>query len=230
MTDQSNMAKKPSASRLIGLVFGILLLGGMFLGGCSTVKKQTPLFVYYDAVPYEVYYPMSIGSSWTYEVQEYKDGAPSKQSTLLVRVADIQKGKVILQTGSADLTYLLRPDGVVKAESGNYLLKMPIQAKQNWPLSLAGQAGRATIREVLHTQTVAAGTFQSCILVEEEYPLGPDQTLKTRSIYAPHVGLIHLENILDLEGKEELQESVDLRIYWHPGQDNPDAFPMLPEG
>jgi hypothetical protein len=136
-------------------------------------------------------YPLHVGCAWSYDV-ESGDG----DSVLATaRVLRVQGDEVELQTGQTVLRYLVRPAGIMRVGQAGFLLTSPLQTSGTWASAPEITAHIAT----LHAQLVTpAGTFQECLVVQEDNARTGQSVATT---YCPGVGPARVVSQLQVRGQ-----------------------------
>jgi len=191
---------------VLGCVGCVLLC----MPGCShqsaPVPKGPPPAAWYR------YFPAVVDAQWVYRLVVSEDNSGAVV-LLQTRVNEVSADRIALMSGSSPVLYMVADDGLIKAKSGNYFLKYPLTPGNRWPIVLGGAAGEAVI--VANDRSVAtdAGRFDNCLLVEER-PAGEPVVLRTW--YAPGVGVVRMQTVIVLDGKEYIHEQADLHSYSRP--------------
>lgn len=183
------------------------------LPACSQeVKKPLPPpFVYAPDVPALVYYPMTEGSTWTYDVEMFEpDGSVSGTLTLFTHVERADSTRAVLVAGSERLDYRFTPGGILKVPGETPLIPQPVTVGTRFAILSGDARGEGRIVSVSEKASVPAGDFSDCLLIEERFP---DDQAVIRSWYAPRVGLVQIENLLTVEGTTFLALRARLRIF-----------------
>jgi hypothetical protein len=167
----------------------------------------------------EQYYPLEPGWKWAYDVE--------RAGERLLAVTSVQErhgSRAVLQAGSETLRYDVVPGGIARADSmaesdkrassNDFLIKNPVRVGSSWAID----GGTATITAFGRSFTVAAGTFANCLVVEEARSSPPRLV---RTTYAPGVGPVALETLVQLPGKTSYETTLraTLRGVTRPGED-----------
>lgn len=194
----------------------VLLLALACAPGCasSAAQKAGPAAPVNVEDPRQLY-PLEPGWKWAYDVE--KAGQP-----ILAVYAVIQRDgeTATLQAGEERITYHVTAEGIARRRpdkdlpQGDFLLRGPIREGARWPI----EGGTATVTSVSQSVTVAAGTYQGCVVVEESRS---EPTRLVRTTYAPGVGPVTIEFlVLDLgSGRMEPALRAALRGVTTPGSD-----------
>jgi hypothetical protein len=168
------------------------------------------------------YYPLQAGWKWAYDVE--------RAGERILAVTSVQERRlnvVLLQAGGETLRYDIGPAGIARTampsaydeaskrtNSSDFLIKNPVRSGNTWPID----GGTATITGVGRSVTVAAGTFENCLIVEEART-GPARLVRTT--YAPGVGPVALESLVQIPGHGSYETTLraSLRGVTRPGED-----------
>ncbi len=158
------------------------------------------------------YYPLSTGWKWAYDLE--KDG--DKILAIYTVLENGADGAVIL-AGEEHINYALTPEGVARRENGrptDFVLKNPVRMGAEWVVS----DGKAKIIAAGAAVTVAAGTFQNCVTVEETR-VNPPRIVRTT--FAAGIGPVTLEYQLQdpATGQFQIAMRASLRGVTKPGED-----------
>jgi hypothetical protein len=134
------------------------------------------------------YYPLEKGWQWSFTVHDAIGGGMGLIAVTKVVEFD---GKVALLATGKELSELrLETDGIVRVDSGAYLLKWPLSIGERW------QGTRGAIVEVTqvdaHVQ-VEAGAFDGCIETKETFR-GDEARIETTT-FCPDVGPVKIHTI-----------------------------------
>ena len=152
----------------------------------------------------EAYYPLAVGNRWTYAL----NGAEDK--TVEVAIVKEEGGYFHDSRGSrlAHDAFGLR-DG-----DKRYLLRGPLEVGHSWTSIVSvSSTERYRITATGVPCTVPAGTFQDCVEVEGRTRAEGDRVLAVHYTFAPRVGLVRIETVLE-EGRKRLpQVKLELARY-----------------
>ena len=157
------------------------------------------------------YYPLEKGWQWAFKVHDAIGGGMGLIAVTKVVEFD---GKVALLATGKELSELrVEKDGIVRVDSGAYLLKWPVSLGDRW------QGARGAIVEVtkvdVHAQ-VEAGAFDGCIETTETFR-GDEARIDTRT-FCPDVGPVK-ESIRETNappGEVPQEVELTLRSYGPP--------------
>jgi hypothetical protein len=198
MTTQSMMTTLRPASRRSLL---LLLCVASLLPACAKRVESTPGQA---AASLEAYYPLAVGNRWTYAL----NGAADKP--VEVSIVKEEGGYFHDSRGSrlAHDAFGLR-DG-----DKRYLLRGPLEVGRTWTSIVSvSSTERYRITATGVPCTVPAGEFQDCVEVEGRTRGAGERVLAVHYTFAPRVGLVRIETVLE-EGKRQLpQVKLELASY-----------------
>jgi hypothetical protein len=111
------------------------------------------------------------------------------------RVLRVRDGSVDVMTGQAIQTYLIRPDGIQKPGGAFFLLPAALDGASHWAAGPDSEARVISLQEQLETP---AGTFRSCVAVQEQNRSSGQQVTTT---YCPAVGPVRVVSQMDVRGQ-----------------------------
>ncbi len=155
------------------LVF-VVSCAGASTGGGRGASAVTPADLY----------PLRMGYVWSYDV----DSGEKTPTLAITKVQSVAGSRVTVRTNQgAAVHYEMLPDGI-SAGVGVWLLRSPIRAGESWP----SRGGRvATVAAVDESITTIAGSFESCVRVEES---GGELGVEVTTIYCPAVGPVFVRS------------------------------------
>lgn len=172
------------------------------LAACATTSGTTttaPAKALPDAA---IFYPLEIGTLWSYEVKLLGESRTIDVSTLK-KTSD---GFVEDSTGAQFLadTYGVR-------DQKRYLLRNPIQTGTKW-------TNVVSVSSVENYEIVAtsqpcdapAGKWEGCVVVESRNRVEEGTVLVNEMTFAPGVGIVRLTTVLESNGKQIPQSSLSL--------------------
>jgi len=179
------------------------------LVSCATPSKtQQPTEL--KPVTPERYFPMQTGFSWTYDVQEYPGpNQTPEQSNLIVAVKSTKEDSALLLSGEKEVTYRFGTEGIAKLPSGNMLLPNQLQVGTSWTVTTSGVVGEAKIVGIEERIATPAGIFEHCLVTEEMYS---SEGIKIISVFALDVGLVRVQDYVNVDGQWFLHTQALLRI------------------
>jgi hypothetical protein len=170
------------------------------LNGCATTSGAPPK----PPIDLSVgsLYPLGPGFAWSYDVDS-GDGQPV---LAVARVLRVQDGVAEVATGQAVARYRVARDGISRDGQPGHLLKAPIAQGASWPSSPGTTARVVAVSERL---TTSAGSFEDCVVVEEQNS-GSGQQIRTT--YCPGVGPARVVSEMTVRG-QTLRVTATLRGY-----------------
>lgn len=155
------------------------------------------------------FFPLVDGTQWAYEAEEEGTG---NKGIFVTRARSAGGARYSLTTGQRSHSVELRPEGLVKVETGTYLLRAPLSVGAEWP----GDGG-ATIRVgAIDTMVdVPAGQFVGCLDTLEEAREGSAVLRRITTTYCPDVGIVSL-HVEAWEGGKHAGERAVLRSFGKP--------------
>jgi hypothetical protein len=133
------------------------------------------------------YFPLVDGDQWAYAA---KDDDSGNQGVFVTRARAMGGARYSLETGQRSRVLEVRPEGIARAETGTYLLRVPLTAGAVWPGDGGAQIRIANVDRVVD---VPAGKFIGCIDTVEELRAASGEPLRCISTtYCPEVGIAEL--------------------------------------
>ncbi|WP_437316433.1 hypothetical protein [Sorangium sp. So ce385] len=207
---------RPRARRLAAL--GLALLG---CGGAPAPARPAA----WNAAPdgqqgassgtqAERYFPLVDGHIYHYATMS--EGG--EQGLLVARVhrADERRGELRFPSGVKRFAFT--PEGVIRSDTGVFVLKEPIAPGTTWT---GEHGGRARIAAVDAAIEVPAGRFTGCVQTVEER-LG-DRPARFVSTFCPDVGVVAIE-----AASGASYERAELKSYAPPVDVGPDGLRRAP--
>ena len=154
------------------------------------------------------YYPMAIGSEWTWEDQspQLPAGTPSLRT---VRVLERSRDGYFKDSARGEL----RPAACVE-DRARALLCGPIAVGTTWTSVLSPTSSeRYEIVSIDERVVTPAGTFEGCVKVRAVTHAAANTELINEISYAPGVGPVRIEVIAVANGKAVPQFRAVLRAY-----------------
>lgn len=154
------------------------------------------------------FYPMVIGAKWTYEVNLLGEKRVIDVSMLRVT----QDGFMEDSTGAQ-----LLADAYGVRDQKRYLLRNPIENGTKW-------TNVVSVSSVEHYEIVAAnqpcdapaGKWEGCVVVESKNRVEEGKTLVNEMTFAPGVGIVRLNTVLEANGKRIPQSTLALQKFSKP--------------
>jgi hypothetical protein len=192
--------KIKSSMPAVPFLFSIMAL--LLLSGCTDDNTTGPASDQEEALALR-YYPMIAGNAWIYASGE----DTSRVSTLAFQPHDqrlLSEGEIGVYTFAGDgsemfYTATIRGDSVMRAGDDRALLLRlnpalvgdSIRIQSEFPASFPQKTWQVLLDDD-HTVEVPAGSFESCLLVEEIWidPADGSAVYKRQTAYAPGVGRV----------------------------------------
>jgi hypothetical protein len=147
----------------------------------------------------QVYYPLAVGNSWTYEVS-------GSQEKAVIEIVG-RDGEWFLDDHRGRLRY---EEGGVR-DADRYLLRMPLKAGTRWSAVDNLVVQRFEIVSGDSSVVTQAGTFTHCVVVRTSATVKKDLTFVTEWTYAPNVGIAQIvTSTVDTSGKVDEQTRLSL--------------------
>jgi len=170
----------------------LLALALCLLPACGASAPRTAGFDPERLAP-ERLYPMRDGYVWSYNV----DTGTGMNTFAVSRVVRAEGSTFAITNGGEEIVYEVREDGIYRPQSGNYLLRAPIEVGASWPGS-AGATARVT--SVTEEVDVQAGHFEGCVSVLEE---NDESGRVVRTVYCDGQGPVLVESTQTLTMGED---------------------------
>lgn len=160
--------------------------------------------------PVAEYFPLAVGSSWTYldRSPALPPGARSPERT--VRIVGRGPDGFFRDSDRNEL----KVEGDCLRDRVRRLLCAPVEPGHAW-VSVTGISAteRYEIAAVGERVETPAGTFSGCVRVRAHLRAGADAENVLELTYAPRVGPVRIETFAVVEGKASLQVSALLKSY-----------------
>jgi hypothetical protein len=190
-----------------------LALACLCCGGCGPTKAA-PIAESPSAKPPESavsrFFPLIDGTQWAYDAEEDDTG---NKGIFVTRARALAAARFSLVTGQRSRMVEVRAEGVLRSETGTYLLRAPLAAGTEWPGESGAMVRIAAIDRVVD---VPAGKFVGCLdTVEEQRGPGGDPVRRVTTTYCPDVGIVSL-HAEAWEGGRHVGERAVLRSFGKP--------------
>lgn len=157
------------------------------------------------------YYPLTSGWKWAYDLE--KDGG-----SILATYAVLERAgdAAVVQAGEERLSYTVTPDGVAQRDAdaiGDYVIKNPLRLGAEWSVH-GGRAKIVAVNEEVNLEAV--GRLLGCVTVEVTRT---DPMRVTRTTFAPEVGPVALEMMVEDGSRLVTSARARLRAVTKPGED-----------
>ena len=167
-----------------------LALGAMGLLACGRPASAPPTAAAPVSAPQSAvsrFFPLTDGTQWAYDAEE--DGTGSK-GIFVTRAKAMAGPRFSLTTGQRSRIVEVRPEGIARIDTGNYVLRAPLDTGAQWP----GDAGAVVrVTAVDRVVDVPAGKFIGCIdTVEEARAATNEPVRRITTTYCPDVGIVSL--------------------------------------
>lgn len=154
------------------------------------------------------FYPMIIGAKWTYEVNLLGEKR-------VIDVSMLRQGADGFMEDSTGAQLLADAYGV--RDQKRYLLRNPIEGGTKW-------TNVVSVSSVEHYEILAAnqpceapaGKWEGCVVVESKNRVEEGKTLVNEMTFAPGVGIVRLETVLEAGGKRIPQSTLLLQKFSKP--------------
>jgi len=158
--------------------------------------------------PVAEYYPLAVGNAWAYEGNML--GGKAKFDVKILRE---EQGKFIDSQEN-----VLRVDNYGIRDEKRYLLRTPLEVGTKWNnvVSISSYE-QYQIIEAGQACDSPAGSFTGCIVVESRNKDEGDRILVNTMTFAPKVGVVRIETVLEEAGKRIPQVRLELVKYEVPG-------------
>jgi hypothetical protein len=132
------------------------------------------------------YYPLEKGWQWSFFIRDAIEGGPGLLA--VTKVVEFDGHVALLSTGKELSELRVEKDGLVRVDSGAYLLKWPIDLGARWQ----GAKGAAVeVTKTNETIQVEAGTFEGCVETTETFR--GDESKIVLTTFCPDVGPVKLD-------------------------------------
>ena len=185
-----------------------LLLCAFALAACTTTSKATSNGPQKTEPTAGDFYPLALGTTWTYEVKLLGETRTIEVSTLR-KTGD---GFVEDSTGAQFLV-----DGFGVRDQKRYLLRNPVVAGTRWTNVVSVSSVEAY--EILAANQpcdAPAGKWEGCVVVESRNRVEEGTTLVNEMTFAPGVGIVRLSTVLESNGKQIPQSTLSLLKFKPP--------------
>lgn len=175
----------------------LLLLLALVLSACAHDSEARKKELLAGELRVRDFYPMRLGSSWTYEMR-------------MGHVVEEQKIELVaMEHGyfKDNLGGLLRVDSEGLRDPRRYMLRAPLIEGNEWSAVLEpGVIEYFSIEEVGTSCSAPAGVFGRCIRVRGMVSVGGGRNLLSQWTYAEGVGLVEFRSWSEKEEGENMQQ------------------------
>jgi hypothetical protein len=161
------------------------------------------------------YYPLSVGSTWTYEVRRFFPTAKSSSVKWTVTHASVEHGRTVyqvwpkpMQSDDEALQLAVTPEGIIETTDATLILRFPVRTGDTWAQTPPGSHPRNFyVRSANRPCRVHDEQIAACVVIEE----GDSGTgLKTVTTYASGIGPVRYEYFKRVAGRDTLLQRVEL--------------------
>lgn len=152
----------------------------------------------------KTYFPLEVGNRWTYQTQFLGQQLEEK-----VEILQRAGGFFVDNQGNR-----LTVDAYGVRDEKRYLLQEPLEVGHSWKTIVSVQS--AEYYQVLQAGVAcqsAAGAFSDCVVVEARNRVREGSTLINEMTFAPRVGLVSMNVVLEEQGKRIPQTRRELTAY-----------------
>ncbi len=185
-----------------------LLLCAFALAACTTTSKATSTGPGKPAPTAADFYPLALGTTWTYQVKLLGETRTIEVSTL----RKTGEGFVEDSTGAQFMV-----DGFGVRDQKRYLLRNPIATGTKWTNVVSVSSVESYEILSAHQPCDApAGKWEGCVVVESRNRVEEGTTLVNEMTFAPGVGIVRLSTVLESNGKQIPQSTLALVKFQPP--------------
>ena len=186
----------------------LLLLCAFALAACTTTSKATNDGPSAPQKTAGDFYPLSLGTSWTYEVKLLGESR-------MIEVTTLRKSNDGFVEDSTGAQFLV--DGFGVRDQKRYLLRNPIAAGTKWTNVVSVSSVEAyEILAVNQPCDAPAGKWEGCVVVESRNRVEEGTVLVNEMTFAPGVGIVRLSTVLESNGKQIPQSTLALSKFNTP--------------
>lgn len=185
----------------------VVLFAALALSACATssetTKKKTEA-----AKSAGDFYPLAIGTTWSYEVKLLGE-------TRQIEVSTLKKNDDGYVEDSTGAQFLVDSFGV--RDQKRYLLRNPIAAGTKWTNVVS--VSSVENYEILAADQpcdAPAGQWEGCVVVESRNRVQEGVVLVNEMTFAPGVGIVRLSTVLESNGKQIPQSTLALMKFTKP--------------
>ncbi len=184
----------------------LLLLSALALSACAASSSSSTKA---EAGPQaDAYYPLAVGTVWTYEVKLLGE-------TRQIEVTTLRKNDDGFVEDSTGAQFLVDSFGV--RDQKRYLLRNPIASGTKWTNVVSvSSVENYEILAVKQPCDAPAGSWENCVIVESRNRVQEGTTLVNEMTFAPGVGIVRLSTVLESNGKQIPQSTLALLKYVKP--------------
>lgn len=186
-----------------------LLLCCVFaLAACTTTSKATATGPGKPEQTAGDFYPLGLGTTWTYEVKLLGE-------TRTIEVTTLRKTGDGFVEDSTGAQFLVDSFGV--RDQKRYLLRNPITAGTRWTNVVSVSSVESYVIVAADQPCDApAGKWEGCVVVESRNRVEEGVVLVNEMTFAPGVGIVRLSTVLESNGKQIPQSTLALLKFKPP--------------
>jgi len=191
------------------------LLAFVTLVGCGAATPEVAE-IEVDRLAPTTLYPMHEGAQWVYDVDTGGDEPPTLGIFEVVEsmgdTRQIANNRGMNSRGQVThgdpIGYRIVPDGIQHMGSDRWVLRTPIETGATWE-AMGGRTARVV--DLDRTVEVFAGTYEHCVMVEED---GAEDGRVVTTTYCPQVGPVVIESSMETRmTMREVSTRARLRSY-----------------
>jgi hypothetical protein len=154
------------------------------------------------------YYPLQVGTRWTYEVRLL-----GEKRSIDVSVERLTPDGFAVDSTGAQLAV----DAFGVRDQKRYLLRTPIEVGTKWTNVVSvSSVEQYEILSANQPCDAPAGAWQGCVLVESRNGLEGGKVLVNEMTFAPGVGIVRLSTVLEANGQRIPQSQLALTAFSRP--------------
>ncbi len=132
------------------------------------------------------FYPLETGLQWSFTAHD--STAPGIGLLVVTKCVSFDGHVAMLSRGPERSELRIESDGIVRVDSGAYLLKEPMALGDKWP---GAKGATVEVTAVDKKITVDAGSYEGCVVTTETFRGDTPGILTTT--YCPQIGPVQLE-------------------------------------
>lgn len=184
------------------------MLAALALSACATTPEAKQAASKPSSTAAD-FYPLAIGTTWTYEVKLLGE-------TRQIDVSMLRKSEDGFVADSTGAQFLADSFGV--RDQKRYLLRNPIATGTRWTNVVSVSSVEAyEIVAANQPCDAPAGKWEGCVVVESRNRVQEGTTLVNEMTFAPGVGIVRLSTVLESNGKQIPQSTLSLLKFTPPG-------------
>ncbi|MFT3708178.1 MAG: hypothetical protein QM817_11040 [Archangium sp.] len=185
-----------------------LVLLTLAITACTTAGGNTTKTTDKKTMSADQFYPLAVGTTWTYEVKLLGE-------TRTIDVTTLRKNGDGFVEDSTGAQFLSDTYGV--RDQKRYLLRNPIETGNKWT-NVVSVSSVENYEIVASSQPceAPAGKWEGCVVVESRNRVEEGTVLVNEMTFAPGVGIVQLNTVLESNGKQIPQSSLALLKFTPP--------------